>query len=135
VRRVLTALIAPEPADPSGHLTVAATLVALLPGAFSAVLGGTLFVPTTLLFHLWMRLWPALGAIGLVCGFTSRSRTARAMSVINLTYGAVALLVGRLSLEPLVSEAASWGYKAALASAVGVWLVRSLRRWAVRDAA
>ena len=128
LRRVVTTCIAHEPADAPGRLTVAATVLANLSNVVTAAFGGSLLSRYPALLRVDEVLtWPL--AVGIMAfGFMSRSRTARFLA--NLTaVGVVSLFVAdRLGVPWAAISAGIWAYHTAVASTLGVWLARAVRR-------
>jgi hypothetical protein len=133
LRRAVAALVAPEPTDLAGRLTVAATVVANLPSVVSALLGESGLGALQQFFHLWNQLEWSLSAVILAGGFMSRSRTARALAAITTAGLAGLFLADSLGVSGAVFATGRWIYHASLASAVGLWAARALRRRLTRN--
>ena len=133
LRRLVTSAITAEPTDAPARLAVGASVAAALPGFLGTLLGHPDFLlQNPVLLHASMTFWPVIPALQMTA-LLSRSPTARFLAATGtVAIASLAFLVPQFGTPPLLAIGA-WLYHTAITTALGLWLVRGLRRWLVRN--
>jgi hypothetical protein len=128
-RRAVLTHITPEPSDLPGRIAIGSVLVPKLLGLFLPPFGTPFWDVHNQFFHFYVRLWGPLALLTIVGGLTTRSRSARALGIVNIASLALMSAAHRYGVPlSLFTGLAGTVLPAATTVALGIWLIRGLRR-------